>query len=162
MNKRELIYLNDTNFIYKRNFSGNPERDKYGNTARRGNIIIPDEETLNHLVQLGINVKSTKPRDGEEEGFEPVWYMPVIINFESDMAKARPPKIYLVKGEDGEPELLDDETVGQIDAVYVTNVKATIEVVYLQRFDKMAAYVRTMYVFTDADDDPWASEFNRD
>lgn len=161
INKRAVVHLDNTKFIFRTNFAGDKEKDKYGNESRRGNILIPDQETADYISSLGINVKETSPREGEEEGFVPRYYMPVIINYKSEMAKKRPPKIYLVTGENGTPVELDEDTVGQIDYTYVTNVKATIEIIYLQRFDKMAAYVRTMYVFQDEDDDPWASEFNR-
>lgn len=156
--EREVVFLENTKFIYRTNFAGDPNKDKYGNKARRGNIIIPNPEDALAIEQMGIAVKHTKPRDGEEEGFIPTYYMPIIINYTSEAAKNRPPMVYLVSG-NNEPVLLDESTVGQIDYVYVTNVKATIEIVYLAKYDKYAAYVRTMYVEQDVDEDPWASSY---
>lgn len=156
--KRELVNLDNTKFIFRTNFSGDPSKDRFNNSARRANILIPTAEEAEYIASLGVNVKTTKPRPGEEEGFVPRYYMPVIVNYDSDVAKSRPPKIYLVSG-NAKPVLLDEDTVGLIDGTYVVNVKATIEIVYLAKYDRNAAYVRTMYVFQDADDDPWASEF---
>ena len=156
--KREMVHIDNTNFIYRKNFSGDPSKDKYGNSARRANIIIPTFEEAQYISSLGIGVKETKPRDGEEEGFKPVYYMPVIVNYDSSVAKSRPPMVYLVTG-NKKPVLLDEDTIGLVDQAYVVNVKASIEIVYLAKYDRYAAYVRTMYVFQDDDDDPWAAEF---
>lgn len=156
--KNETIYLEDTKFIYRTNFAGDPSKDKYGNGARRGNIIIPTQEQAEKIKELGIAVKETKPRDGEEAGFVPTYYMPVIINYTSESGRNRPPKVYLVSGNYG-PVLLDEESVGQIDYIYVVGVDATIEIAYLPKYDRHAAYVRTMYVRQDVDEDPFATKY---
>lgn len=160
MPRRKLVTLENTKFIYKTNFSGNPENDKYGSRSRRGNIIIPTEALAQEIDDAGIDVKMTKPRDGEEEGFKPVLFMPILVKYDSEFAKERPPKVYIVAG-NSEPRLLDEESIGLIDMSYVINVNATIEIAYLKNYDRYAAYVRTMYVEVEADDDPFADRYHK-
>lgn len=160
MAKRELITLENTKFIYKTNFSGNPDNDKYGSKSRRGNIIIPTEALAQRIDDAGIEVKVTRPREGEEEGFKPTMFMPILVKYDSEFAKERPPKVYLVSGT-AEPVLLDEESIGVIDMSYVLNVNATIEIAYLKNYDRYAAYVRTMYVEVEGEDDPFAERYAR-
>ena len=158
MARNELVFLENTHFIFRTNFSGDPEKDSFGNRSRKANIIIPSEEVAQHMAEIGCNVKMTKPKEGEEEGFVPEYYVSCIVNFTSEAAKADPPKIYLVtNGEASDP--LTEETVGSIDSKYVTNVNATLEIVYLKKYDKWVCYVKTMYVFHETNDDPWAAQF---
>ena len=155
---RRKVFLENTRFIYRTNFAGDPTQDKYGSSTRRGNIVIPTQEQADELLEMGVNVKQTAPRDGEEEGFEPTYFMSVIVNYDSDLAQERPPKIYLVSGNEP-PRLLDRETVGAIDKVYVVNVNATIEISHSKRYDKTLAYVQVMYVEQDVADDPFAERY---
>lgn len=55
-----LVIIEETKFIYKTNFSGDPDRDTYGNTQRKGNLIIPDIEQARRLIDEGFNVKLNK------------------------------------------------------------------------------------------------------
>lgn len=155
--KNPVVILEDTKFIFKTNFAGDPANDAYGNSARRGNIIIPTEDLARQIADAGIDVKATKPREGEEEGFKQTFFMPIIVNYTSGVAKERPPKIYLVSN--GNAKLLTEETVGCIDRCYVLNVNATIEITYLKKYDKYCAYVQTMYVEQDVDEDPFAARY---
>lgn len=161
MNTKKLVRIDNTKFIFRTNFSGDPANDpKYGSTTRKGNIIIPDEKLAMELMEEGFNIRMTKPKDGEEEGFIPRYYTTIIINFKSEISQERPPKIYLVSG-DNEPRRLDEETVGAIDHVYVTNVNVTLEKSYSKRYDRHLLYVRVMYVEQDVDDDPYASVYEQ-
>ena len=155
---RRKVFLENTRFIYRTNFAGDPANDKYGSSTRRGNIVIPTQEQADELVEMGCNVKQTQPRDGEEEGFEPTYYISAIINYDSDLAKERPPKIYLVSGNEP-PRLLDRDSVGAIDKVYVVNVNATLEICHSKRYDRELAYVPVMYVEQDVADDPFAERY---
>lgn len=155
---RRKVFLENTRFIYRTNFAGDPSQDKYGSSTRRGNIVIPTQEQADELVAMGCNVKQTQPRDGEEEGYVPTYYISVIINYDSDLAQERPPKVYLVSGNEP-PRLLDKETVGAIDKVYVLNVNATLEICHSKRYDRELAYVQVMYVEQDVADDPFADRY---
>lgn len=157
--RRPKVFLENTRFIYRTNFAGDPTVDKYGSNSRRGNIVIPTKEQADELASMGLNVKQTMPRDGEEEGFVPTYFISCILNYDSDLAKERPPKVYLVSGNE-EPRLLDGESVGAVDKVYVLNVNATLEVVYSKRYDRYLAYIQVMYVEQDVAEDPFADRYN--
>lgn len=155
--ERRLIRIENTNFIFKTNFSGDPERDTFGSDARKASIIIPSETQATDLLNMGVNVKRTKPKPGDEEEFEPTYYVSVNVNYDTNW----PPKIWLVSG-DSEPQLLDEESVGIIDKCYVLNVNAVLNPYTNQRTRRTSLYVRTMYVEQDIEDDPYAARyFNR-
>ena len=44
--KRQKVNIDDTRFIFTTNFSGDPERDRFGSDQRRVNVVIPTEELL--------------------------------------------------------------------------------------------------------------------
>jgi hypothetical protein len=161
MLKDKIVVIENTKFIFRTNFAGDPEKDeKYHSSTRRGNLIIPDENMARSLAEEGFSVKATNPRPGEEEGFIPKFFVPVVLNYDSDLAKERPPKVYLVSG-NNEPVLLDGDTAGRIDDAYVLNVNATLEKVHSKRYDKNILYIRVMYVEQDIDDDPFASRYTK-
>lgn len=152
----KIITIEDTRFIFATNFSGDPKKDAYGDRTRKGNIIIPTKEQADELAELGFNVKCTVPKEGEEEGFIPKYFIAVRINYDSEW----PPKVYLVSG-DSEPRLLDESTVNIIDNIYVTNVNVVLNTYYSERNDTWSLYVKTMYVEQDVDDDPFAARYRR-
>lgn len=154
--ERKLISIEDTNFIWRTNFSGDPERDSFGSDARVANIIIPDPAQAEELIDEGFNIKQTKPREGEEEGFEPTYFVSVKVNFDS----FNPPRIYLVSG-DADPLLLDEESIDILDRCQVLNVNATLNPYENPRTGRKSLYVRTMYVEQDIEDDPFAQRYAR-
>lgn len=151
MEKKKLIHLENTKFIFATNFSGDPARDRFGSPARKATIIIPTEEQAMDLMDMGVNVKRTKPKPGEEEGYEPTYYVAIHVNYNTNW----PPKIYLVSG-DASPVLLDEESVGAIDNCYVLNVNAVLNV-----SNQASLYVRTMYVEQEVESDPFAHRYVR-
>lgn len=155
--KRPVIHIENTRFIYATNFAGTPD-PKYGNSTRSCNIVIPTEEQANEIANYGIEVRQTKPRAGEEEGFVPTYFFRGLLNYDSEFAKNRPPKVFLVGGS-AEPRLLGAEEVGIIDNVYVVNVDCSLEVTHLKKYDRTVAYISTMYVSQDVDDDPFAAKY---
>ena len=154
--ERKLISIENTRFIFRTNFSGDPDRDTYGNDARRANIIIPDPDMAEALREEGFNVKPTKPRPGFEDEFVPEYYVAIGVNYDTKW----PPKIYLVSG-NADPVLLDEESVGSLDMCYVRNVDVVLNPYTNQRTGRKSLYVRTMYVVQDIDDDPFASRYRR-
>lgn len=152
--RKPPICIENTRFIYTTNFSGDPDRDTFGSDARKANIIIPDHIQAMQLLDQGFNVKATKPKPGEEEGFVPTYFVSVSVNYDTDWQ----PKIYLVSG-DAEPRLLDENSVGIIDKCYVLNVNAVLNPYFNQRTQRSSLYVRTMYVEQDLEDDPFASRY---
>lgn len=152
--ERQLIAIENSNFIFRTNFSGDPERDTFGSDARVANIIIPDHMQARDLIDAGFNVKSTKPKPGEEEGFVPTYFVSIKVNYDTPY----PPKIYLVSGK-ADPVLLDEESVGSLDNCYVLNVDVTLNPYTNQRTGRKSLYVRTMYVTQDVEDDPFANRY---
>lgn len=150
-----LITIENTNFIFMTNFSGDPARaGKYPSTTRKGNILIPDIEQARELIDAGFNVKTTKPREGEEEGFIPKYFVGVTANYNGKY----PPRVYLVSG-DNPPLLLDEETVGQIDTIPVDNVNVVLNP--WEGPNGMSLYIKTMYVEQGLEDDPFAARYAR-
>ena len=138
--ERKLVSLENTRFIYRTNFAGDPEADRFRSAQRRGNLIIPDEGYARELLASGFNVKQTVPKEGEEEGFEPTYLVSVIVNYKTNW----PPKVYLVSG-NSEPVLLDEESIGNIDVTRICNVNAVLAP-HEYEDGKFTLYVRTMYV----------------
>lgn len=148
-----LITVENTRFIFETNFSGDPSRDRYKSTQRKANVIVP-ENLARDLIEMGVNVRMTKPREGEEEGFIPVYFVSVNVNFDSKW----PPKIYLVSG-DNDPVLLDEESIEIIDRISVDNVNVILNP--HEWTDGVTLYVRTMYVEQGLNDDPFAARYAR-
>ena len=80
--EKKIVSIENTRFIFRTNFSGDPERDSFGSTARKANIIIPDEELALSLRDEGFNVKQTKPREGEEEDYIPKYFVSISLNYD--------------------------------------------------------------------------------
>ena len=154
--KKELISIENTKFIFRTNFSGDPERDSFGSEARKANIIIPDEVQALDLLDQGFNVKHTKPKPGEEDDFIPTYFVAINVNYDTEW----PPKIYLISG-DAPPVLLDASTISILDKCYVLNVDVVLNPYRNQRTGKSSFYVRTMYVTQDVEDDPFAHRYFR-
>lgn len=154
MKERKLIAIENTNFIFATNFAGDPERDSFGSDTRKANIIIPDHEQAHALMDAGFNVRSTKPKPGEEDEFVPVYFVSANVNYDTDW----PPKIYLVSG-DSEPRLLDEDSVEILDKCYVLNVNVVLNPYQNKRNGRSSLYVRTMYVEQDIEDDPFANRY---
>lgn len=152
----KIITIEDARFIFATNFSGDPERDTYGDDSRKANIIIPTKEQADDLAEQGFNVKRTSPKPGEEEGFVPAYFIVVRVNYNSEW----PPKVYLVSG-NSEPRLLDESTISTLDKIYVTNVNAVLNPYYSERNKTWSLYVKTMYVEQDVDDDPFVARYRK-
>lgn len=154
--ERRLISIEDTNFIWMTNFSGDPERDRFGSDARKANVVIPDPDMAMDLLEQGFNVRQTKPKPGEEEDFIPTYFVSISVNYDTDW----PPKIYLVSG-DADPVELNEDTIDILDKCYVLNVNVVLNPYHNPRTNKKSLYVRTMYVEQDIEDDPFAHRYIR-
>lgn len=152
--EKKLICIDDTNFIWQTNFAGDPARDNFGSDARKANVIIPDRDQAQELMEAGFNVKVTKPKPGNEEDFVPTYFVSVSVNYDTNW----PPRIFLVSG-NKEPRLLNENTVGNIDTCRVKNVNVVLNPYYNPRTRRNSLYVRTMYVEQDIETDPYASRY---
>lgn len=152
--KKPKVIIEDSRFIFKTNFSGDPDRGYRGSTARKATIIINNEDVALELLDMGVNVKKTEPREGEEKGFMPVYYVAINCRYDSKT----PPRIFLVTG-DADPVLLDEQTVGQLDRVYVLSVDVTLNIWESDTTGQKSLYINDMYVEQDADSDPFAHKY---
>jgi hypothetical protein len=152
--RNNLVIIEGTKFIFTTNFSGDPKRDKYGNNQRKANLVIPDIDQARQLIDEGYNVKLTKPKEGEEDGFIPRYFVSIRVNYESNW----PPKIYLVTDE-GNSTLLDAESVCVLDDMWVESVNAVLNP--YEGPNGKSLYVKSMEVFQKVDDDPIRSKYAR-
>ena len=103
---------------------------------------------------LSISMTTRSPRPGEEEGFEPTFFVTANTNYECKY----PPRIFLVSG-DNAPALMGPENVGLIDTIRVASVDAVLNVRVWERGKTL--YVNTMYVVQDLASDPFAGKYMR-
>ena len=143
-----MVILENTQFIFETNFSGDPKRDRFNSDQRRGNIIIPSEERALELRDLGINVKETKPKP-DDEFFTPTYFVSIKLNYESKM----PPKLYLIN-ESGATVLLDSESANIIDDMWVNHVNAVLNI--YDGPNGKSLYIKSMEIFQQTDNDPIA------
>lgn len=147
----DAIIIDNTRFIFNTNFAGDPAADRFGSDKRRGNIIIPDPAMAAELLACGFKVKATKPRPGEEEDFQPDYYISAQLNYNSEW----PPEVYLVSGNSA-PVPLDANSVGIIDKCYVKNVRVALNPYESKKTGIKSMYIKVMYVEQDVASDPFA------
>lgn len=152
--RTNLVIVENGKFIFDTNFAGDPKKDRFGSDERKANLVIPDIDLARELIDDGFNIRLTKPRVGEEEGFVPRYFVKVKLNYKS----AWPPKVYLVTDED-KSVLLDEESVACLDDIWVDRVNAV-----LNRYEGpngKSLYVKSMEVYQKVDDDPISAKYRR-
>ena len=152
--RTNLVIVENGKFIFDTNFAGDPKKDRFGSDERKANLVIPDIDLARGLIDDGFNVRLTKPRVGEEEGFVPRYFVKVKLNYKSTW----PPKVYLVTDED-KSVLLDEESVACLDDIWVDRVNAV-----LNRYEGpngKSLYVKSMEVYQKVDDDPISAKYRR-
>ena len=135
--KRQKVNIDDTRFIFTTNFSG--------------------EELAQHLLDIGVKVKQTKPNPERtyDEPFVPTLYVPVNIKMDSKW----PPHIYWVTTA-GKRLLCNEDTISQLDFIRVKNVCLQANLVEKRNFPgEYSLYADVMYVEQDADADPYAGRY---
>lgn len=158
------IAVDNTRFIFQTNFAGDPTKDRYADSRRKANLLIPDPEQAKDLIKAGFKVRETRPReDDDPRDFKPDYFVSVLLKYrnKSGQMVKYPPKVYLVSG-DNEPVLLDEESVSMIDTIRVKNVNVILNPYeYDPANNGVSLYIRTMYVEQDLDDDPYAARYRR-
>ena len=114
---RGVVQIDEARIIY-RNFAGAPSKfNREGD--RNFAVVIDDQDIAEALTEKGWNVKIKPPR---EEGDEPFMFLPVKVKFND-----RGPKVYLQNSLGGRNRVtLDEDTVGILDNVDITNVDLDI------------------------------------
>lgn len=148
-----LVIIENTRFIFDTNFSGENDQ-RFHSTTRKGNVIIPDENQAQELIAAGFNVKQTKPREGEEEEFIPRYFVSVIANYNSEF----PPKIWLDRQDGNEPVLLDGESVGILDKMWIEKVDVCCNIYEGRNGNSL--YIKSMAVTQHVNMDPIAARYS--
>ena len=114
---RGVVQIDEARIIY-RNFAGAPSKfNREGD--RNFAVVIEDQDIAEALTEKGWNVKIKPPR---EEGDEPFMFLPVKVKFND-----RGPRVYLQNSLGGRNRVtLDEDTVGILDNVDITNVDLDI------------------------------------
>ena len=114
---RGVVQIDNARIIY-RNFAGAPSKfNREGD--RNFAVVIDDQDIAEALTEKGWNVKIKPPR---EEGDEPFMFLPVKVKFND-----RGPRVYLQNSLGGRNRVtLDEDTVGILDNVDITNVDLDI------------------------------------
>ncbi len=158
------VNLDSTNFIFATNFAGDPSRDRFNDTRRKCNILVP-KTMVEDLRSKGVTIKETKPRETDDPAtFVPEYYVSAQVKYrkrDGSLVKY-PPKVYLVVG-NNPPVLLDEGSIDCLDAIRVKNVRTVLSP-YAQETPnglRVSMYVRVMYVEQDLTDDPYADYYRR-
>lgn len=114
---RGVVQIDEARIIYK-NFAGAPSKfNREGD--RNFAVVIEDQDIAEALTEKGWNVKIKPPR---EVGDEPFMFLPVKVKFNE-----RGPRVYLQNSLGGRNRVtLDEDTVGILDNVDITNVDLDI------------------------------------
>lgn len=160
--ERRTINVDDTRFIFRTNFAGDPEKDRFGDSRRKACLIIPDVEQAKDIMKMGFKVNQTKPRVNDDpENFQPEYYVTILLQYRkrNNEPVKYPPKVWLVQ-DNGSKVMLDEESAAMIDDIRVKNVNVVLsERVYGPGENDRNLYVRTMYVEQRMDDDPYAARY---
>ena len=101
-NNFATINISDAKFIFRTNFKGVP--GPYNNEGERNFNVVLDGEALQQALDYGMNVKTTKPRDG----YDPVSYIKVNVGY-----KYRAPIAMLINSH--VKRNLTEQTIGLLD-----------------------------------------------
>lgn len=165
MANTNMIAIDDTRFMFKTNFAGDPSRDSNGDSRRKCCIIIPDPRQAEELSEMGFLVKKSRPGpDDNSDDFVPEYYVQCILSYRDKHGKPKkyPPKVYLVN-DSGVPRPMYEDTVKELDDIRVRNVNVILSP-WEYEPGKFSLYIRTMYVEQDVENDPYidpyASRYN--
>lgn len=160
--RSSTIPIENTRFIFQTNFAGDPTKDRFADSRRKANIVIPDPEQAKDFVKMGFKVRETRPRpDDDLDEFVPTYFVTAVLKYRNrfNQPVKYPPKVYLVVG-DNDPVPLDEESVECIDQMRIKNVNVILNPYeYDPENEKSSLYIRTMYVEQDIDDDPYAARY---
>lgn len=156
-NRKNIVNIDDTRFIFQTNFSGDPARDRFGSNRRVFNIVIPDPMQAQALRDVGVNVRETRPNPNRvyEGEFRPTNYVKVNVNMESDY----PPHIYWISPEGNRTECTV-AMLSQLDYIRVKKVDCQCKLYKSFRHPEiMSLYADIVYIYQDLDYDPYYQRY---
>lgn len=141
------INIPDAHFIFYTNFKG--AAGPYNNEGERNFNVILEGEALEQALAYGMNVKTTKPRDG----YDPVHYIKVNIGY-----KYRAPHVELINSH--VRRNLTESTIGLLDDYEYENVDMVIRPNRWRRPNGdsgVNAYLQALYA--KVIEDPFVSKY---
>ena len=134
------IYAKNAKIIF-RNFSG--KESKFNREGQRNFCWLIDRDCAEKFKEDGWNVKYLNPRDPDDE---PQPYIQVSVRFDSEYAKKKPPKVYLISG--NKKTKLDEDSISVLDYAEIENVDLIINPSYWEVNGKsgIKAYLEAIYV----------------
>lgn len=155
--RNHIVNIDNTRFIFDTNFSGDPNRDRFGSNRRYFNIVIPTKEQADALAAAGVNVKETRPNPDRvyENEFQPTYFVRVIVNMESKW----PPRVFWISP-NGSKLQCTPENISQLDYIRVKNVCCQAKL-YEQknRPGAYSLYCDILYVEQDVNYDPYYQRY---
>lgn len=129
--------------IIFRNFAG--KEGQYNREGDRNFAVLLDPETAAAMDADGWNVKTLRPREGEEDEV-PQAYLPISVNF-----KGRPPRVVMITSR-GRTNL-DESTVETLDWVDIINVDLIVRPYEWSVNGRggIKAYLQSIYVTIEED-----------
>ena len=115
------------------NFAGKP--NQYGNTNRTFNIVIPNDEAMQALIDAGWNVKVRQPL---EEGGDVLRHLKVTVGVNG----YRPPTIWVIAG--GNRRKMQVEDLYQLDQISIDHVD--LDITPYHSNGHQTAYLQSMVV----------------
>lgn len=161
-NNREIgiINLRNSRLVYKKhscNLAGNPEKGYRGSTQRFCNVSI-EEDIAKRIMKYGVDVKQTKPY-GDEDEFEPEYFVKCIATFRDREDDIRNPRFYLVVN--GRKQELKRDELREIDDAIISRVSVSLSP-YTREDGGVTLYIRHFYAEMYADEDPFAEDYEDD
>ena len=141
------INISNAKFIFYTNFKG--AAGPYNNEGERNFNVILEGAALEQALAYGMNVKTTKPRDG----YEPVSYIKVNIGY-----KYRAPIAMLINSH--VKRSLNEQTIGLLDDYEYENVDIVIRPNRWRRPNGdsgVNAYLQAIYATVV--EDPFATKY---
>lgn len=141
------INIPNAKFIFRTNFKG--IAGPYNNEGERNFNVILEGEALEQALSYGMNVKTTKPRDG----YDQVSYIKVNIGY-----KYRAPHVELINSH--AKRVLTEQNIGLIDDFEYENVDIVLRPNRWRRPNGdsgVNAYLQSMYATVV--EDPFVSKY---
>lgn len=160
MELKSYINIDETTLMrFGKNFSGKP-MGQFGDRTRRCCIRIPDPIMANELLDMGCDVRQTKPgpKDNPDD-YIPDYFVEIALRYRNRSGEPvkYPPKVYLVNLK-GQRKPLTEETVGELDEARIKSVHLVLHP-WVNDKGVTKLDIKTMYVEQDLATDPFAAQF---
>lgn len=134
-----IVEIDDARIIWP-NFSGAPTDYNRDGGKPEFNIVIPDDELAQALLDAGWNVKIRPPRDVDEQ---PLRTLKIKVGFRG----YRPPSIWIVAGENRSK--VTEDTLHRLDKISIDHVDLDISPYHSN--GHQTAYLQGMVVYKRMD-----------